>query len=214
MPRLSYANVVATLALFVALGGGAVAATKITGKQIAAQAITAKQLATQAVGSKDIKNNAIRGADIKQNAIKGSDIKEKSLNVVESELDVQKLALQEIPVEKLDSTALALPVAYARVEPDGGVVDARNIADPAVDKVGDGTYCIDYNGAEHVQASLIEPTDGLPDAQLTVLDNGTLANDGTSLASVCGGSTKYEYAVQYGTNATKIGAYFSMVIWE
>jgi hypothetical protein len=57
--RLSYANVVATLALFVALGGSSYAALTIT--------------------SRDVKNNSLTGADVKNSSLTGSDIKEQSL---------------------------------------------------------------------------------------------------------------------------------------
>jgi hypothetical protein len=53
-PRLSYANVVATLALFLALGGSSYAALKI--------------------GSKQIRNNSIKSVDIKNRTIKKKDL--------------------------------------------------------------------------------------------------------------------------------------------
>ncbi len=63
MRRLSYANVVASLALFLALGGGVVyAANKIS--------------------SKDIKRDAVRSKHIKDGQVKGKDVKEASLDVV------------------------------------------------------------------------------------------------------------------------------------
>ena len=59
-PRLSYANVVATLALFLALTGGAVwAASKINGKQI--------------------KKNSIPGNRIKQKTLTNNQVKKKTL---------------------------------------------------------------------------------------------------------------------------------------
>lgn len=51
---LSYANVIATVALFIALSGTTYAASKITGKQIKNNTIT----------SADIKNRTIRGNDL------------------------------------------------------------------------------------------------------------------------------------------------------
>jgi hypothetical protein len=60
--RLTYANVVATLALFVALGGSAYAVTKI--------------------GSGNVKNRSLRGIDIKRNTLTGKEIKEGSLGRV------------------------------------------------------------------------------------------------------------------------------------
>jgi len=57
--RLSYANVAATLALFVALGGTSYAALTITGK--------------------NVKNSSLTGADVKNSSLKTSDIKNSSL---------------------------------------------------------------------------------------------------------------------------------------
>jgi hypothetical protein len=53
--RLTYANVISTLALFIVLGGSAYAATQITGKQI--------------------KNNTVTSADIKNRSLKAVDFK-------------------------------------------------------------------------------------------------------------------------------------------
>jgi len=60
MPGLSYANVVATLALFVALGGASYAALKLPKNSVGQ-----KQLKKNAVNSSKVKNNSLTGADIK-----------------------------------------------------------------------------------------------------------------------------------------------------
>jgi hypothetical protein len=60
-PRATYANVTATLALFVALGGGAYAATALP-----ANSVGSKQLKKDAVGTAKIKNNAVTGNDINE----------------------------------------------------------------------------------------------------------------------------------------------------
>jgi hypothetical protein len=59
---LTYANVVATLALFLAVGGGAYAVSKI--------------------GSKQIKRNAVKSRHLAPNAAKGSDVSESTLGTV------------------------------------------------------------------------------------------------------------------------------------
>jgi hypothetical protein len=65
--RLSYANVVATLALFVALGGSSYAALSIT--------------------SKDVKNRSLKGGDLKKDTVTGSEIRESKLGRVPSALN-------------------------------------------------------------------------------------------------------------------------------
>src|SRR6478752_6275967 len=70
MQRLTYANVVATLALFLALGGGAVwAAGKIGSKSLKANAVTAGKIKRNAVTSAKIRGNAVTGAKIKADAV-------------------------------------------------------------------------------------------------------------------------------------------------
>jgi len=62
--RLTFANVVSCLALFVALGGGAYAAT---------------QLPKNSVGSKQIKKNAVNSAKVKDRSLQAIDFKEGQL---------------------------------------------------------------------------------------------------------------------------------------
>ena len=62
--RITYANVVATLALLLALCGGAVAAS---------------QLAKNSVGPKQLKKNSVTSVKIKKNAVNGSKVKDGSL---------------------------------------------------------------------------------------------------------------------------------------
>jgi hypothetical protein len=63
--RLTYANVISTLALFLVLGG--------------ATAFAAGHLGKNTVGTKQLKNNAVTGAKIKKEAITGAKIKKGSL---------------------------------------------------------------------------------------------------------------------------------------
>jgi hypothetical protein len=60
-PRLTYANVIATLALFLALGGGAAYAASTLGKNT--------------VGAKQLKKNAVTGAKVKDRSLSAGDFK-------------------------------------------------------------------------------------------------------------------------------------------
>jgi hypothetical protein len=75
----TYANVVATLALFIALGGGAYAATALPRNSVGT-----KQLKKNAVVKAKIKNNAINGSKVLNDSLTGADIKESSLAKVPS----------------------------------------------------------------------------------------------------------------------------------
>jgi hypothetical protein len=68
--KLTYANVIATLALFLVVAGGS--------------ALAASHLAKNSVGTKQIKNNAITTAKIKNGAITGSKVNLASLGTVPS----------------------------------------------------------------------------------------------------------------------------------
>jgi hypothetical protein len=69
--KLTYANVVATLALFLVLAGG----TAFAAKHV---------LAKNSVGTRQIKNNAITGAKIQNGAVTGAKISTSSLGTVPS----------------------------------------------------------------------------------------------------------------------------------
>ena len=62
--RLTYANVMSSIAVFMVLGGAAIAAT---------------QLPKNSVGSKQLKKNAVTAAKIKKNAVNGAKVKDGSL---------------------------------------------------------------------------------------------------------------------------------------
>jgi hypothetical protein len=77
--RLSYANVMATLALFVALGGVGYAAIKVPrnsvgSKQIKGDAVKASELASDSVDSFNVLDGSIAGNDILPNTIGDSQI--------------------------------------------------------------------------------------------------------------------------------------------
>jgi hypothetical protein len=72
--RLSYANVVATLALFFALGGGAFAAlslprNSVGSKQLKSGAVTNKKLAARAVTGGKVALDTLTGANIKASTL-------------------------------------------------------------------------------------------------------------------------------------------------
>jgi hypothetical protein len=72
-----YANVTSTLALFVALSGGAYAATALP-----ARSVGSAQLKKNAVVRAKIKKNAVNGAKVATDSLTGSDIKESALDKV------------------------------------------------------------------------------------------------------------------------------------
>jgi hypothetical protein len=82
----SYANVVATVALFLAVSGGVVYAASTLGKNavksnnIAAHAVKARNLAKNAVKAKSVAANAITGTKIKKEAVTAGKVKKATLS--------------------------------------------------------------------------------------------------------------------------------------
>ena len=68
-PKLTYANVMSTLCLFLLLGGGAYAAG---------------HLGKNTVGAKQLKKGAVTGAKVRDNSLTGTDINESTLGTVPS----------------------------------------------------------------------------------------------------------------------------------
>ena len=61
--RLTYANVMATIAVFVALGGSSYAALRITGKNVPKDALTGADI--KDLTGRDVRDNSLTGADVK-----------------------------------------------------------------------------------------------------------------------------------------------------
>ncbi len=57
--RRTYANVMATLALFIALGGSSYAAIQINGSQLKNRSIAGNKLKLHAVGAKDLNTHGV-----------------------------------------------------------------------------------------------------------------------------------------------------------
>ncbi|HEX6153720.1 MAG TPA: hypothetical protein VFZ19_09390 [Solirubrobacterales bacterium] len=83
--RLTYANVMSSLAVFLVLGGAtAFAATKIGANQLKANSVKTGKIVKEAVTTSKIKNNAVNTAKIANDAVTGQKVLESSLGQVPS----------------------------------------------------------------------------------------------------------------------------------
>jgi hypothetical protein len=73
--RLTYANVMATVAVFIALGGSSYAALRITGKNVPKDALTGADIKN--LTGRDVRNNRLTGADV--TGLRSGDIRDRSL---------------------------------------------------------------------------------------------------------------------------------------
>ncbi|MGA8744673.1 MAG: hypothetical protein WB507_02265 [Solirubrobacterales bacterium] len=95
--KLSYANVMATVAVFIALGGAAYAATKLPKNSVGSRqikksavstpkiknvAVTSEKLAAGSVGAAQLQANSVSGANVQAGSLGGSDINQSTLTAV------------------------------------------------------------------------------------------------------------------------------------
>ena len=78
--RLTYANVMSTIAVFLVIGG----ASAFAASQLGKNTVGSKQLKKNAVTAAKIKKNAVTTAKIKGDAVTGAKVKESSLGTVPS----------------------------------------------------------------------------------------------------------------------------------
>lgn len=78
----SFSNVVACLALFIALGGSVYAAGKINGKQIKRNSVPGNRIKPKTIPANRIKPKSLTGTQVKANSLTGAQINQKTLNQV------------------------------------------------------------------------------------------------------------------------------------
>jgi hypothetical protein len=80
--HLSFSNVVACLALFIALGGSVYAAGKINGKQIKGSSLPGNRIKPRTIAANRIKPKTLTGRQVKPNSLTGKQINQKTLTGV------------------------------------------------------------------------------------------------------------------------------------
>lgn len=88
--HLSFSNVIAVIALFVALGGAAYAGSKINGKNIVNASIGGGKLKNETITAKKIKRGTITGAQIQEGSINSSAINLSTLGIVPAATNATK----------------------------------------------------------------------------------------------------------------------------
>jgi hypothetical protein len=68
--RITYANVMSTLAVFIALGGSAYAASKIDGSDIKKRSLTGRQFKSDSIGRRVVKESSLRTVPQASNALR------------------------------------------------------------------------------------------------------------------------------------------------
>jgi hypothetical protein len=116
--RLSYANVVSTIALIVAIGGGtAFAVSQIGSKDIKKDAVRAKQIKKDAVRSDEIQDGAVGSPDLAAGSVTGANLGEGAVSspkIAPGAIGTAALADNAATGAKVDESTLG-PVPDATV---------------------------------------------------------------------------------------------------
>jgi hypothetical protein len=89
--RLTYANVVATLALFVALGGTSYAVLHIGSEEVRDNSLRSRDIRNNTIRSRDIRERALRARDIRPDSLGSGVIKESALGQVPRAAEAERL---------------------------------------------------------------------------------------------------------------------------
>jgi hypothetical protein len=162
-PRLTYANVMSTIAVFVAVStGGAYAANtvfstdivdgEVKTPDIANLAVGGPQMKAQAVTTQKVKDNNLTGTDLVDNTLTGTDVLDNSLKGA----DIDESTIGKVPdadkVDGRDASELEGARAYGKMvasecQPTPGlctVFRGKRVA--YIVRVATGTYCVGVDG--------------------------------------------------------------------
>lgn len=167
MRKLSYANIMSTIAVFLALGGGAVyAAERIGSNQIAARAVTTPKLDRNGVTSNKLAHQAVRRGKLAPGAVARSRIAE---SAVGSE-QVEDGSILPVDLE-FPTQIVASPSGGALILPPGGPTPYPLNANSWTQQVGQlnvafgslvGTLAYDDGGAGSCSVNVNFLQDGVP----------------------------------------------------
>ena len=116
---LSFSNVIACMALFVALGGSVYAAGKISGTQIKANSLPGNRVKAKTLTGKQIKPRSLTGTQIQAGSLTGTQIKAGSLTG--SQINVSTLS--DVTASKLSSIQYAVTTLALGAAPGVGTAN-------------------------------------------------------------------------------------------
>jgi len=88
---LSYSNVAATTALFIALGGTSYAVINIGSDDVVNNSLRSKDLRNNSVRSRDIRDRTLQARDLRRNGLGGGVVKESALGQVPRAADAERV---------------------------------------------------------------------------------------------------------------------------
>jgi hypothetical protein len=132
-PRLTYANVISTIALFIVLGGGAYATIdrKIGTKDLRKGAVTTPKIKKQAVKAGKLAQGSVRTPKVADGAVEGSKLSDGAVGT-------EKLADAAVSNSKLTN-----PLYSAVIAANGNLV--RSVGATSSSRLGTGLYEVRFD---------------------------------------------------------------------
>ena len=153
--RLTYANAMATIAVFIALGGSSYATLRVTSKNVPKDALTGADIKN--ITGKDVRNNSLTGADVKNLT---------SADVANGRLLAEDFAPGQLPQGRTgpsgkDATNLFAYISDPGVGSQPTVAYGDGVTSVADAAPGRGRYYVTFNRS--VQACVVQAIPGKGD---------------------------------------------------
>lgn len=224
--RLTYANLVSTLALFLVMGGATAYATG----QLAPKSVGARQLRSGAVTSQKLRKNAVTAPKIKALAVKSGKLATgavKEGKLANASVSGQKLQAGAVSTEKIVQNAVmgnqvdeaslakvpsasqaddaafaesANPVAFAAVDQEGGVDTSISKGQISVSQGNEaGIYCVSVAGFSPRGAQVTPRYNGSGNvtAYVTIGGAGGCAAPAVTVQTFSGGPIKAPFYILF-----------------
>jgi hypothetical protein len=133
--QLSYSNVIATVALFVALGGSSYAVLSVDSRNVVNNSLRSADVRNNSLRSRDIRDRTLRARDFGLDAVGGGVVKESALGQIPRATDAERiggLTPQELRVRCASDTVAKGGVCVERsARPPTGFFGASSTCDGA-----------------------------------------------------------------------------------
>jgi hypothetical protein len=212
--HLTYANVTATLGLFVALStGGAYAANTIRSSDIvdgevktqdlAAGGVTNSRLANNAVTTGKVTDSTLTTHDVNNGTLSGLDVSDNTLgalDIAQNAVGTSEVANGTLQSQDFAPGTLGTFRAYGRIDEDGSVSRSKNVV--KVDNFSPGDFCITLAaGIDPSQSAPVVTPDSITGATSFVPNGSQAIVEVDSRDSAPPGCSSSQVGVQTGFRA-------------
>jgi hypothetical protein len=182
--KLSYANVMATIAVFIALGGSAYAAG---------------QIAKNSVGTRQLKKNSVTGAKVKNGSLTGADINASTLGQVPSAQNASSAVNADNSVTARTAATAANANTLGGIPSSGFAPSSRFIFGTASTGVAVKEPILTVPGDFRILTAGTGADELFPEYEVLSADRWEFTNPDRSFTTVLPGKTGGHALTSYGT---------------